>query len=159
MFLHTKADTCVQEAKADVAISYSYHEKDDVQRMNFDFFVEHGIGDLRRFPLLRNTDVVVIVSGEECGPCSKLPVYNERHRYSTLLPTATAEQSRTSSISSTLAVTLRRVVSFETVANQIWKGKHMVLMFRTKNVGMDIAAHNVRNLLYSVQHARHVSDK
>lgn len=44
------------------------------------------------------------------------------------------------------AVTLRRVVSFEPEAEQVWKGRHMVLMFRSENVGMDIAAHNVRSL-------------
>lgn len=78
--MYILTDTCVLDLKAEIAISYSYFQKDDGQRDNFDFFIDHGIGGLRRYPLLQNTDVVIIVSGSECSPCSKLPIYDERHR-------------------------------------------------------------------------------
>ena len=63
----------------DVAILYSYFEKDSTQKENFAFFITHGIGSSQQYPLLRNTEIVV-VSGYMCSPCSSLPIYNEQHR-------------------------------------------------------------------------------
>ena len=64
----------------DVAILYSYFEKDSTQRENFAFFITHGIGSSQQYPLLRNTEVVIVNSGHMCSPCAGLPVYNEQHR-------------------------------------------------------------------------------
>ena len=69
-----------ERASGAVAISYSYYEKDNVQKENFAFFLTHGIGSLQRYPLLRSTEVVVINNGYKCSPCAGLPIYSEQHR-------------------------------------------------------------------------------
>ena len=76
----------LQEGKqtaSDIAISYSYFQKDVVQKENFDFFITYGIGESQRYPLLQNTEVVIVVNGKKCAPCAMLPIYTERHRFAT----------------------------------------------------------------------------
>ena len=70
----------LERAAGDVAILYSYFEKDDTQKENFAFFLTHGIGSLQTYPLLRKTEVVVVNNGYMCSPCTGLPIYNEKHR-------------------------------------------------------------------------------
>ena len=70
----------LERAAGDVAISYSYFEKDDAQKVNFAFFLTHGIGSLQTYPLLRKTEVVIVNNGYKCSPCTGLPIFNEQHR-------------------------------------------------------------------------------
>ena len=54
-----------------------------MQKENFAFFLTHGIGSAQQYPLLRNTEVVVINNGFMCSPCAGLHIYNEQHRQAT----------------------------------------------------------------------------
>ncbi|KAK9843381.1 hypothetical protein WJX84_009886 [Apatococcus fuscideae] len=61
-------------------VSYSYFEKDDVQRFNMEFFMAVGMGQSPRFKPPQATDFVVIISGEKCSPCKQLlPSLVETH--------------------------------------------------------------------------------
>ena len=57
---------------APVLVSYSYFEKDSMQRANMEFFVAAGMGLDSRLPQPRDTDFVVVISGEACAPCKAL---------------------------------------------------------------------------------------
>jgi len=67
-------------AQSEVAISYSYFEKDEIQRANFQFFIESGVGGRETYPLLADTELVVVNNGAKCSPCPLLPIYSDRHR-------------------------------------------------------------------------------
>lgn len=101
--------------KADpVLVSYSYFEKDAVQRANFEFFIAVGMGLFSAFPTPQDTDFTVVVSGATCTPCKALlPILKQ-------LPAAKLQEG----------------------IDAAWTGKRLTLLFRKENEGMDIAAHN-----------------
>ncbi|PRW33169.1 hypothetical protein C2E21_7839 [Chlorella sorokiniana] len=99
-----------------VLVSYSYFEKDSIQRDNFDFFITMGMGLANRLGGPAATDFVVVVNGAVCRPCSRLyPLMQESA--SPLLPPS--------------------------VLTAEYKGDGLALLKRTENEGMDFAAHNV----------------
>ena len=55
-----------------VLVSYSYFEKDIIQRSNMEFFMAVGMGVFSQLPAPRATDFILIVSGEQCTPCKAL---------------------------------------------------------------------------------------
>ena len=95
-------------------VSYSYYEKDNGQKENFDFFILAGIGvhgTAAELPLA--TDFSIVVSGDRCTPCSALDalVQERRPHQGTMLA--------------------------------LWEG-HRLSIIHKSNAGMDFAAHNVR---------------
>ncbi|KAL4854424.1 hypothetical protein ACK3TF_004779 [Chlorella vulgaris] len=96
-----------------VLVSYSYFEKDPVQRENFDFFITLGMGLDSRFGSPQSTDFVIVVNGKVCRPCSRLyPLLQEAPP---LLPTLSA----------------------------VYAGEGVAVLKRAENEGMDFAAHNI----------------
>jgi hypothetical protein len=55
-----------------VLVSYSYFEKDSIQRSNMEFFMAVGMGMFSQLPAPANTDFVVVISGGLCTPCKAL---------------------------------------------------------------------------------------
>lgn len=96
-------------------VLYAYFEKDAIQVRNFEFFIRKGIGigDMGATSILGNAHVAMTVNGELCSPCASI------------LPHLSRAESRTDAIQSA------------------WAGDQLTLLYRKKNVGMDIAAHNV----------------
>ena len=156
--MHT---SLTQARLSQVAISYSYFEKDSTQLSNFDFFLSHGIGSLQQYPLLRKTEVVVVNNGYKCTPCNGMPIYNEQHRCcnrASCLPVRRANMcNNTCACSLTCQVmpcslgtydcSVGRVLAFLRDASDMWSGERLTLIFRRENVGMDFAAHNVCSTL------------
>ena len=97
-------------------VSYSYFEKDDVQRFNMEFFMAVGMGQSPRFKPPQATDFVVIISGEKCSPCKQL------------LPSLVETHSGTR--------------NFPEIS-QAWSVPGLTMLQRTQNEGMDFAAHNI----------------
>lgn len=97
-----------------VLVSYSYFEKDPIQRANFEFFIAVGMGVFSVFSPPRNTDFTVVVSGDTCTPCKALLP---------LLKPVPADQ-------------LRHGVA------AAWSSVGLTILHRSQNEGMDIAAHN-----------------
>ncbi|PSC69296.1 hypothetical protein C2E20_7243 [Micractinium conductrix] len=96
-----------------VLVSYSYFEKDPIQRDNFDYFITVGMGLDNRYGGPANADFVVVVNGKVCRPCSRLyPLLQEE---APLLPSLSA----------------------------VYEGEGVAVLKRTENEGMDFAAHNI----------------
>jgi hypothetical protein len=106
----------VQARAAPVLVSYSYFEKDEVQKANFEFFLAVGMGLSPGFDRPGHTDFVIVISGETCTPCQKL------------LPKLTFEPA------------------FDDPSEEVtkvWTGNGITVLQRARNEGMDFAAHNV----------------
>ncbi|KAK9842595.1 hypothetical protein WJX81_008112 [Elliptochloris bilobata] len=102
-------------APGPVLVSYSYFEKDDIQRANLEFFLAVGMGISSGFQIPEATDFVLVVSGEVCSPCQPMKPH--------LRPDAVASKMPG----------LRGG----------WSGEGLALLLRKENEGMDFAAHNV----------------
>jgi hypothetical protein len=62
-----------QEGGAEpLLVSYSYFEKDEVQRSNMEFFMAAGMGIKSLIPAPSNTEFVIVISGDTCSPCTTL---------------------------------------------------------------------------------------
>lgn len=111
------SDHVVEEhGESKVLVSYSYFEKDPIQRDNFDYFITMGMGvESRLLPALHNVDFTVVISGDKCSPCSRL------------LPMLKIEEMNP----------LPHDVS------AAHGGPHLTLLQRIENEGMDFAAHNI----------------
>ena len=105
-----------------VLVSYSYFEKDAVQLANAEFFWKVGIGLHSSYAAPKDTDFVVVVSGEACTPCAKLR------------PLLAADPL------------LQR---FSTL-REAHSAKGLTLLLRNVNEGMDFAAHNVSFRLHAL---------
>lgn len=55
-----------------VLVSYSYFEKDQIQRSNMEFFMAVGMGLFSQLPAPANTHFVIVISGGKCTPCKAL---------------------------------------------------------------------------------------
>mmetsp|Transcript_9637 Transcript_9637/g.29023 ORF Transcript_9637/g.29023 Transcript_9637/m.29023 type:complete len:449 (-) Transcript_9637:755-2101(-) len=98
-----------------VLVSYSYFEKDDIQRTNFEFFMAVGMGMDSSFTRPHNTDFTVVVSGDECAPCQKL-----------MLPLQPVQQEM-----------------LQPGVSKAMTGPGLAVLYRSENIGMDVAAHNI----------------
>ena len=98
-------------------MSYSYFEKDDGQMQNFEFFILEGLGiNGISRKMPAATDFSIVVNGDECRPCTALSPHVDALD-----------------------------VSLEGVSAALGSPRLTVLR-RIENAGMDIAAHNVRDL-------------
>lgn len=98
-----------------VLVSYSYFEKDEIQKENMDFFLTVGLGFEKGARPVLNTDFIIVVSGEACTPCDAL--------HARALNELSVEHSDELS--------------------RAYAGPELTLLFRVENVGMDFGAHNV----------------
>lgn len=119
LFASTKAgaDDCKQAEIQPVLVSYSYFEKDEIQKANMEFFLALGLGYSPGFRRPTHTDFVIVISGEKCSPCDSF------------LPQLTFEPA------------------FEDPSQEVgklWTGAGITVLQRVHNEGMDFAAHNVR---------------
>lgn len=55
-----------------VLVSYSYFEKDQIQRSNMEFFMAVGMGLFSKLPAPANTHFMIVISGGKCTPCKAL---------------------------------------------------------------------------------------
>ena len=95
-------------------VSYSYYEKDDGQRQNFEYFILEGLGlNGMRTKMPAATDFSIVVNGDECSPCTALSPYL-----------------------SALDISVEGV-------SAAWGSQRITVLHRVENFGMDIAAHNV----------------
>lgn len=97
-----------------VLVSYSYFEKDEGQRENFEYFILEGLGlNGVRTRMPAATDFSIVVNGDECSPCTALSPYLNA-----------------------LDISLEGV-------SAAWGSPRITVLHRVENFGMDIAAHNV----------------
>lgn len=60
-------------------VSYSFQERNRVQRDSFEMFLHQGAGLLGVVPRPKNVDFIFVISGAKCGPCEALyPLMSER---------------------------------------------------------------------------------
>lgn len=100
---------------ASVLVSYSYFEKDAIQRENAEVFLTLGMGlDNRLWQPHAGTHFVIVVNGKVCRPCSRIyPLVQELD--DPLLPQL----------------------------SHAFVGTNVTLLRRIENEGMDFAAHNI----------------
>ncbi len=99
-----------------VLVSYSYFQKDEIQRKNLEFFIAVGMGVSSGFIPPYYTDFVLVINGAVCDPCTALLPYMEvDSRYKNLPDVEMA-----------------------------WTSADVAVLQRRENEGMDFAAHNVR---------------
>ena len=79
-----------------VLVSYSYFEKDSIQRSNMEFFMAVGMGMFSQLPAPANTDFVVVISGGLCTPCKALMPMLKPVPESDLMPAVSAAWSKVS---------------------------------------------------------------
>ena len=96
-------------------VSYSYFEKDPGQLANFEFFQAVGMGHQSTLKAPADTDFVVVISGEQCTPCSNLYPLVSEDADAKRMPQLTSGSSRPG----------------------------LAMLQRGMNEGMDFAAHNV----------------
>ena len=96
-------------------VSYSYFEKDPGQLANFEFFQAVGMGHQSTLKAPADTDFVVVISGEQCTPCSNLYPLVSEDADAKRMPQLTSGSSRPG----------------------------LAMLQRGVNEGMDFAAHNV----------------
>ena len=109
-----------------VLVSYSYFQKDEIQRQNFDFFLAVGMGISAKFHAPNHTEFVLVINGDVCDPCAKLlPYLEEDKRY-------------------------KNVPNIQ----KAWGSADIALLKRRENEGMDFAAHNVSLFLSSPRTSR-----
>lgn len=95
-----------------VLVSYSYFEKDAIQKKNLEFFLSVGFGYNSKFAAPANTDLIIVINGAECLPCvNLLPIVQQVEPLSDEVTTA-------------------------------WTGERLTMLKRRENEGMDFAAHN-----------------
>ena len=112
---HLFSSPANSQANVQVLVSYSYFEKDEGQRENFEYFILEGLGlsgANSRMPAA--TDFSIVVNGDECSPCTALSPYLDA-----------------------LDISLEGV-------SAAWGSPRITVLHRVENFGMDIAAHNVR---------------
>ena len=80
-----------------VLVSYSYFEKDQIQRSNMEFFMAVGMGLFSQLPAPANTEFVIVISGGMCTPCKALMPMLKAVPESDLLPAVAAAWSKVSS--------------------------------------------------------------
>ena len=102
-----------------ILVSYSYFEKDAIQRDNLRYFIAMGLGGSKVVDPPRNTDFVFVVSGGICTPCN--------------------------SISPGMKADWR--AKYLTELTHVYTTENVFLLYRKENEGMDFAAHNVRSQL------------
>lgn len=102
-----------------ILVSYSYFEKDAIQRDNMKYFIATGFGGSKVFDAPRNTDFVFVVSGGICTPCNAI------------LPGFKADWR----------------VKYMPELTHVYTTDGTFLLYRKENEGMDFAAHNVRKQL------------
>lgn len=118
------ADSRCSEAPAvssTVLVSYSYFQKDEIQRQNFEFFMAVGMGMSMSsgFQRPNSTDFVLVINGDVCSPCTAiLPSMKEDSRYKNSPDISMA-----------------------------WSSSDLAVLQRRENEGMDFAAHNVSTVL------------
>jgi hypothetical protein len=100
-----------------VLVSYSYYEKDHIQRSNMEFFMAVGMGMFSQLPAPAATDFVIVISGGKCTPCKALMPMLKPVPDAALLPTVTAAWTKADG--------------------------GLTILHRKQNEGMDIAAHNI----------------
>lgn len=105
-----------QPKNDETLVSYAYFEKDPIQRENFEFFLKKGVGlnTLKGEVRPRHAHFAIVVTGKTCTPCE------------------------------VLAPHVSQVKSTAKAVDKAWAGPRITLLQRFANVGMDIAAHNVR---------------
>lgn len=101
-----------------ILVSYSYFEKDSVQVANMEFFTAVGMGMSIHFKTPRSTDFAFVISGNACTPCKALQPYLQHENRNHIQG-----------------------------VSELWSSKRIVMLHRSKNEGMDFAAHNVHLLL------------
>ena len=96
-------------------VSYSFYEKDEGQRRNFEYFITAGMKVLngRQSALPAGVDFGIIISGHLCTPCAALQGLVHERRL--LLDGVAAT----------------------------WDSRRIAILHRSENTGMDFAAHNV----------------
>ena len=106
-----KLRPCVMQ----VLVSYSFYEKDEGQRRNFEYFITAGMNVLngRQSALPAGVDFGIIISGHLCTPCTALQGLVHERRL--LLDGVAAA----------------------------WDSRRIAILHRSENTGMDFAAHNV----------------
>ena len=110
----------VPDIPSSVLVSYSFFQKDEIQRQNFEFFMAVGMGISSGFPPPNSTEFVLVISGDVCDPCTKLlPYLEEDNRYKNLPDIRKA-----------------------------WSSTDVALLERRENEGMDFAAHNASLFLH-----------
>jgi hypothetical protein len=98
-----------------VLVSYSYFQKDEIQRQNFEFFMDVGMGVSSGFQPPNYTDFVIVINGAVCDPCYALLAHmDEDPRYKNLPD-----------------------------IDKAWSSADVAVLQRRENEGMDFAAHNV----------------
>ena len=106
-----------------VLVSYSFFEKDEGQRQNFEYFIMEGLGlSGMRIRMPTATDFSIVVNGDECTPCAALSPHL-----------------------SAMDITLEGV-------SAAWGSARINVLHRVENFGMDIAAHNVCSYQNRAQH-------
>ncbi len=100
-----------------ILVSYSYFEKDAIQRENLRYFIAMGLGGSKVNDSPRNTDFVFVVSGGICTPCNAI------------LPGFKADWR----------------VQYMPELTHVYTTNGVFLLYRKENEGMDFAAHNVRS--------------
>jgi hypothetical protein len=79
-----------------VLVSYSYFEKDQIQRSNMEFFMAVGMGMFSQLTPPANTDFVIVISGDMCTPCKALMPMLKPVPEAELLPAVSAAWSKVS---------------------------------------------------------------
>lgn len=97
-----------------VLVSYSYFEKDDIQRKDFEFFISVGMGIQSTFRPPPMTDFSIVVNGDVCDPCETL--------YPLLHHVEVPEEQDWLKLAK--------------------EGSGITMLWRNENEGMDFAAHN-----------------
>ncbi|CAL8462396.1 g1929 [Coccomyxa elongata] len=98
-----------------ILVSYSYFEKDAIQRENLKYFIAMSLGGSKVVDPPRNTDFIFVVSGGICTPCNAI------------LPDFKADWR----------------VKYMPELTHVYTTDGMFLLYRKENEGMDFAAHNV----------------
>ncbi len=90
----------LQDASAvePVLVSYSYYEKDQIQKSNMEFFMAVGMGLFSQLPAPAATDFVIVISGGKCTPCKAIMPMLKAVPDSALLPTISAAWTKVSGV-------------------------------------------------------------
>ncbi len=120
---HVRTSIFDSQTLVQVLVSYSYFEKDEGQRENFEYFILEGLGlngVHTRIPAA--TDFSIVVNGDDCSPCTALSPYLDP-----------------------LDISLKGV-------SAAWGSTRITVLHRVENFGMDIAAHNVSGMQHPAHH-------
>lgn len=81
-----------------VLVSYSYYEKDQIQKSNMEFFMAVGMGLFSQLPAPAATEFVIVISGGKCTPCKAIMPMLKAVPDSALLPTISAAWTKVSGV-------------------------------------------------------------